>query len=64
MKALRKRRALSPSDLAQMSNVGRVTINRIENGKQKPSPRTIRRLAQALEVTVEELTGDRGPLSR
>jgi transcriptional regulator with XRE-family HTH domain len=64
MKALRKRRALSPSDLAQMSNVGRVTINRIENGKQKPSPPTIRRLAQALEVTVEELTGDRGPLSR
>jgi transcriptional regulator with XRE-family HTH domain len=64
MKALRKRRALSPSDLAQMSNVGRVTINRIENGKQKPSPRTIRKLAQALEVTVEELTGDRGPLSQ
>jgi transcriptional regulator with XRE-family HTH domain len=62
IKALRKRRALSLSDLAQISNVSRVTINRIENGKQKPSPRTIRRLAQALQVQVEELTSEPGPL--
>lgn len=64
LKALRKRRALSLSELAQMSNVSRVTINRIENGKQKPLPRTIRRLAQALEVGVEELTSDPGPLKQ
>jgi transcriptional regulator with XRE-family HTH domain len=64
LKALRKRRALSLSELAQMSNVSRVTINRIENGKQKPLPRTIRRLAKALQVGVEELTSDPGPLSR
>jgi transcriptional regulator with XRE-family HTH domain len=64
LKALRKRRALSLSELAQMSNVSRVTINRIENGKQKPLPRTIRRLAKALQVRVEELTSDPGPLSR
>ena len=60
LKVLRKRRALSLSELALLSNVGRVTINRIENGKQKPMPRTIRRLAQALEVNVEELTRDQG----
>ena len=60
LKVLRKRRALSLSELALLSNVGRVTINRIENGKQKPMPRTIRRLAQALEVGVEELTNDQG----
>ena len=65
LKVLRKRRALSLSELALLSNVGRVTINRIENGKQKPMPRTIRRLAQALEVGVEELTNDqaRGPMT-
>ena len=62
IKILRKRRALSLSELALLSNVGRVTINRIENGKQKPMPRTIRRLAQALEVSVEELTSGQGLL--
>lgn len=62
LKILRRRRALSLSELALLSNVGRVTINRIENGKQKPMPRTIRRLAQALEVSVEELTCDQGLL--
>ena len=62
LKVLRKRRALSLSELALLSNVGRVTINRIENGKQKPMPRTIRRLAQALEVSVEELTSDQSLL--
>ena len=62
LKVLRKRRALSLSELALLSDVGRVTINRIENGKQKPMPRTIRRLAQALEVSVEELTSGQGLL--
>ena len=62
LKILRRRRALSLSELALLSNVGRVTINRIENGKQKPMPRTIRRLAQALEVSVEELTSGQGLL--
>ena len=62
LKVLRKGRALSLSELALLSNVGRVTINRIENGKQKPMPRTIRRLAQALEVSVEELTSDQSLL--
>jgi transcriptional regulator with XRE-family HTH domain len=36
--------------------VNRATISRIENGKQKPMPRTIRKLAEALQVKVEELT--------
>jgi transcriptional regulator with XRE-family HTH domain len=62
LKMLRQRRALSLSDLAQLSKVSRVTINRIENGKQKPSPRTIRRLAEALQVSVEVLTIDQGRL--
>jgi transcriptional regulator with XRE-family HTH domain len=62
LKMLRQRRALSLSDLALLSKVSRVTINRIENGKQKPSPRTIRRLAEALQVSVEVLTIDQGRL--
>jgi transcriptional regulator with XRE-family HTH domain len=58
LKSLRQRRALSLTDLAQISKVGRVTINRIENGRQKPRPRTIRALAEALQVDVEELTSE------
>lgn len=62
LKMLRQRRALSLSDLALLSQVSRVTINRIENGKQKPSPRTIRKLAEALQVSVEDLTSGQGRL--
>jgi len=58
VKKLREQRALSLSDLAQITGLSRVTINRIENGKQRPMPRTIRKLANALGVTVEELTSE------
>jgi len=58
LKRLRRRRALSLTDLARMTQLGRVTINRIENGKQQPRPQTIRRLATALQVEVEELTSE------
>jgi transcriptional regulator with XRE-family HTH domain len=56
LKRLREQRALSLTDLAQISGVNRITIHRIENGKQKPMPRTIRKLAEALQVEVEELS--------
>jgi len=59
LKRLRQQQALSLTDLAQKSGVNRITIHRIENGKQKPMPRTIRKLAEALEVKVEELTSNR-----
>ncbi len=58
IKKLREQRALSLSDVAQITGLSRVTINRIENGKQRPMPRTIRKLANALGVTVEELTSE------
>ena len=58
LKKLREQRVLSLTDLAQMAGVNRVTINRIENGKQRPMPRTIRKLADALQVKVEKLTSN------
>ena len=58
IKKLREQRALSLSDVAQITGLSRVTINRIEYGKQRPMPRTIRKLANALGVTVEELTSE------
>lgn len=56
LKRIRRQKALSLSDLAKLADVSRVTINRIENGKQTPIPRTIRKLAEALRVRVEDLT--------
>jgi transcriptional regulator with XRE-family HTH domain len=58
LKELRKRRALSLTDLSQLSKISRATINLIENGKQNAHPRTIRALARALKVNVEELTSN------
>ena len=59
-KRLREQQSLSLTDLAQKSGVNRITIHRIENGKQKPMPRTIRKLAEALQVSVEELRDAQG----
>ena len=58
LKRLRRERALSLSDLAEMAKLSRVTINRIENGKQIPMPKTIRKLAKALNIKVEELMAE------
>ena len=62
LKRLREQKALSLTDLANISDISRVTINRIENGKQKAMPTTIRKLAAALEVSVEHLTSEQGQL--
>lgn len=59
VKKLRQQQALSLSDLAELAKLSRVTINRVENGKQKPMPRTIRRLAKALGVGVQELMAEK-----
>ena len=52
---LRERRALTLRELAEMSGVATDTINQIELGHRKPRPSTLRKLARALEVSVEEL---------
>jgi HTH-type transcriptional regulator, competence development regulator len=55
LKELRRLRALSQEELAEESGVGRATISRIERGETGAHGRTLRRLAQALGVGVEEL---------
>jgi transcriptional regulator with XRE-family HTH domain len=51
---LRERRALTLRELSEMSGVAADTINQIELGHRKPRPSTLRKLARALEVDVEE----------
>ena len=52
---LRELRALSQRELAALAGLSVTTVNRIETGQHKPMPRTVRKLAEALGVTPEEL---------
>jgi transcriptional regulator with XRE-family HTH domain len=51
---LREKRALTLRELSEMSGVAADTINQIELDHRKPRPSTLRKLARALEVDVEE----------
>ena len=54
----RERRLLTMRELADLAGVGYVTVWRLENGKSEAELRTIRKLAQALNVTAEDLMGE------
>ena len=60
LRELRRRRVLTLEELADKAGVGRNTIWRLEHGVMGAQPRTIRKLAKALNVEPEELvkTGD------
>jgi len=55
---LRELRALSQRELAALAKLSVTTVNRIELGQRKPMPRTVRKLAEALGVTPEELLAE------
>ena len=55
VRRLRELRALSQRELAAKAKLSVTTVNRIETGQRKPMPKTVRKLAEALGVTTEEL---------
>ena len=55
LREVRERKFLSQQELAGLAGVTKPNISRLENGHQKPRPRTVRRLAAALGVAPEEL---------
>lgn len=55
LRKLRKERAWSQRDLARESGVAQDTITRLETGQREAQPRTVRRLAQSLEVEPRKL---------
>jgi len=55
LRRLRELRALSQRELAAMAKLSVTTVNRIETGQRKAMPRTVRKLAEALGTTPEEL---------
>ena len=50
LRRLRRERALSQRDLSRMTGIAFDTISRLETGKQQAQPRTVRKLAEALDV--------------
>ncbi len=58
VRRFRTLRALSQRELAARANLSVTTVNRIEAGLCDPMPRTLRKLAEALQVTPEELISE------
>ena len=55
LKEQREKVMLSQGELAEKSGVGISAINKIENGRETPWPKTIRKLAEALKCPVSDL---------
>ena len=60
IRAVRKRRALTQAELAQAAGLSTDAIVKLENGRHEPRPKTVRALADTLEVPVEALTAGEG----
>jgi len=56
VKRLRERRAYSQEDLGKIAGISANTIWRIEAEGRVPRPSTLRKLATALKVDIEQLT--------
>ena len=55
LRKLREELFLTQVELADKAQISEVTLNRLENRKQKPAFRTIRKLAKALGVEPGEI---------
>ena len=64
VRRLRELCALSQRELAARAKLSVTTVNRIETGQRKPMPKTIRKLAEALGVTPEELLAEQPRLMK
>lgn len=57
LREVREGRGLSQKDLSASSGVHFNTVSGVEGKRQKPHPSTLRKLAAALDIEVEDLTG-------
>lgn len=53
----RKRLGLNQEQLAELARLNRVTIAKYESGKVEPGAQALSRIADALEITVDQLLG-------
>ena len=57
----RKRAGLNQEELAELARLNRVTVAKYESGKVEPGAQALSRIADVLEVTVNELLGREAP---
>lgn len=57
LKMAREAKGWTQAELGQLLNVSDATINRYERGQRRPDPNTLRRLAEALDVSLDHLVG-------
>lgn len=57
LRALRQRAVMSQEQLAERSGVARDTISKLETGRRKAYPTTIRKLAAGLDTQPQMLVG-------
>jgi transcriptional regulator with XRE-family HTH domain len=55
IKKIRKARKMTQTELARRAGVSQPHIYDLENGNRRASPETLKRIAEALGVTVQEL---------
>ncbi len=55
IKKLREAKELTQVELAVIVNISPVYVGFIENGRRRPSLRTLERLARALKVSMKDL---------
>lgn len=56
IRAWRKHRGLSQSDLAKAAGIDAAQLSEIESGDRSAAPETLRKMAQALSVQLDDLT--------
>lgn len=64
LKRIRERKGLSQRALAAKAKMSQTYLCNVENGKADPSLSTLKRLAEALGITVSELVKEPKPKPR
>jgi transcriptional regulator with XRE-family HTH domain len=55
LKEARQRKMLTQAELAELAGTTEATVNRLEQGLQRPRISTVRKLAEALGLSAESL---------
>ena len=58
IKKIRKTKGITQEDFAELAGLNRTHLYRLESGKQSMTLRTLKRIADSLEVKVRELVKD------
>lgn len=64
LKKIRKEKGISQQTIADAVNISRVSITQYENGVREPSLDVLRKLAEFLHVTTDQLLGRADPVSK